>query len=50
MRLTPTRFSMAVGEDAHEFQMTFPQRLYTLGLGELKGDDFNTYKLHRPAR
>ncbi|WMV19354.1 hypothetical protein MTR67_012739 [Solanum verrucosum] len=50
LRLTPLRLSREIGDDAHEFQMTCPERIYTLGIVESKGDNFTTYQLHRPAR
>lgn len=49
-RLTPSRFSRVVEEDAHEFLMTFRERLYTLGFVESSGADFTVYQLNRPAK
>jgi len=50
LRLTPPRFSGAVGEDAHEFLTTCRERLRTLGLVESRGADFIAYQLDGPAR
>ncbi|XP_049400026.1 uncharacterized protein LOC125864110 isoform X3 [Solanum stenotomum] len=50
LRLSPPRFSGAVGEDAHEFLVTCRERLQTLGLVESRGADFTAYQLDGPAR
>ena len=50
LRLSPPRFSGAVGEDAHEFLLTCGKRLQTLGLVESRGADFTAYQLDDPAK
>ncbi|XP_015169165.1 uncharacterized protein [Solanum tuberosum] len=50
LRLSPPRFSRAVGDDAHEFLVACRGRLQTLGLVESRGADFTAYQLDGPAR
>ncbi|XP_015169465.1 uncharacterized protein [Solanum tuberosum] len=50
LRLSPPRFSGAVGEDAHEFLLTYHERLQTLGVVESRGADFIAYQLDGPTR
>lgn len=50
MRLNPSRFSSAIGKDAHEFLMSCRERLYTFGLVESIGADSTAYHLDGPSR
>nr|XP_025884580.1 uncharacterized protein LOC112940523 [Solanum lycopersicum] len=42
-RLAPPIFSGAIGEDAHEFQLTCQEQLQSLGLLESRGADFTAH-------
>ena len=49
-RLAPPIFSGAIGEDAHEFELTFQEQLHSLGLLESRGADFTAHQFRGPAR
>ncbi|XP_069150444.1 uncharacterized protein [Solanum lycopersicum] len=49
-RLAPPIFSGAIGEDAHEFQLTCQEQLQSLGLLESRGADFTAHQFRGPAR
>lgn len=50
IRLVPTRFSAALGEDAREFLISCHERLHNLLLVESHGVNFITFQLNRPAK
>lgn len=43
LRLAPSRFSRATGEDAHDFISSCEERLHNLGLLESHGLDYTTF-------
>ncbi|KAK4713542.1 hypothetical protein R3W88_019449 [Solanum pinnatisectum] len=49
-RLALSIFSRAIGEDAHEFQLTCQEQLQSLGLLESRGADFTAHQFCEPAR